>query len=223
MSCELDHLFVCTAAGAPEAGRLIEFGLTEGTPNTHPGQGTANRRFFFHNAFLELLWVHNPQEAQSEAIRPLHLWERWSGRGKETCPFGFIFRPAGQEPGGPPFPTWEYRPSYLPEPLSIEVGTNADTLTEPMLFYMAFGRRTDVRLRGQPQPREHSAGGREITRLHFGSPHADELSAELRATVDSGLVSFGAGETYLLEIGFDGESQGRSADFRPALPLVFRW
>ena len=47
MAFELDHVFICAAAGAPEAASLIAFGLTEGTPNTHPGQGTANRRFFY--------------------------------------------------------------------------------------------------------------------------------------------------------------------------------
>jgi len=46
---EVDHLFVCANLGAPEADSLIAFGLTEGAPNVHPGQGTANRRFFFHN------------------------------------------------------------------------------------------------------------------------------------------------------------------------------
>lgn len=58
-SFELDHVFIWTAAGAPEADLLRDFGLTEGPPNVHPGQGTANRRFFFHNAMLELLWVHD--------------------------------------------------------------------------------------------------------------------------------------------------------------------
>ena len=54
---ELDHLFVCTAPGAPEAEELVRFGLREGPPNRHPGQGTANRRFAFANTMIELLWV----------------------------------------------------------------------------------------------------------------------------------------------------------------------
>jgi hypothetical protein len=41
MHFELDHLFVCTAPGVPEAEKLVEFGLHEGPPNQHPGQGTA--------------------------------------------------------------------------------------------------------------------------------------------------------------------------------------
>ena len=48
MSLELDHVFVNTAPGAPEADQLLSFGLVEGSSNVHPGQGTANRRFFCH-------------------------------------------------------------------------------------------------------------------------------------------------------------------------------
>ena len=43
---EFDHLFICVDSPAKEADALIEFGLTEGSANVHPGQGTANRRFF---------------------------------------------------------------------------------------------------------------------------------------------------------------------------------
>jgi hypothetical protein len=31
MTIELDHLFICTEVGAPEADQLVAFGLTEGT------------------------------------------------------------------------------------------------------------------------------------------------------------------------------------------------
>jgi len=60
MGIELDHLFVCTALDAPAAEKLIQFGLREGLPNQHPGQGTACRRFAFFNAMIELFWVSNP-------------------------------------------------------------------------------------------------------------------------------------------------------------------
>lgn len=53
----------------------MAFGLTEGTSNSHPEQGTANRRFFFPNAMLELLWVHDEHEAQSPLVAPTRLWE----------------------------------------------------------------------------------------------------------------------------------------------------
>ena len=77
---ELDHLFLWARMGGLEADRLVAFGLTEGEPNTHLGQGTACRRFFFRNAYLEVLWVHDPIEAEAEAVRPAGLWARWCGQ-----------------------------------------------------------------------------------------------------------------------------------------------
>jgi hypothetical protein len=65
---EIDHVLIFTSVGAPEAEPLIAFGLTEGSRNRHPGQDTANLRFFFDNAMLELLWVESRDEAQSEGI-----------------------------------------------------------------------------------------------------------------------------------------------------------
>src|SRR5262245_14202678 len=103
----LDHLFICTSIDAPGAERLVEFGLAEGEPNVHPGQGTECRRFFFRNAYLELLWVKDPNEAQSDLVRPTCLWERWSRRESGSNPFGLCFRPAADLAGRPPFPTWD--------------------------------------------------------------------------------------------------------------------
>ncbi|MGE5154985.1 MAG: hypothetical protein ACM3ST_13340 [Bdellovibrio bacteriovorus] len=57
---------MCVSPGTPAAERLAAFGLTEGAPNRHPGQGTACRRFFFRNAMLELLWMDEPAAVRSE-------------------------------------------------------------------------------------------------------------------------------------------------------------
>ena len=65
MAFEFDHVFICVSVGGEEASALAAFGLTEGTPNVHPGQGTACRRFFFANSYLELLWVSNAGEARN--------------------------------------------------------------------------------------------------------------------------------------------------------------
>lgn len=62
MHLELDHLFVCTAAGAPEAEEFLRCNLREAPANQHSGQGTANRRFSFANAMIELLWVSDTKE-----------------------------------------------------------------------------------------------------------------------------------------------------------------
>jgi hypothetical protein len=220
---QLDHLFICVSSGAPEADRLTAFGLSEGAPNTHPGQGTACRRFFFRNAYLELLWVSDSTEARSETTRPTRLWERWLGRNRGACPFGLGFRPRMDRSSELPFATWEYRPSYLPPPLSIQVAKNVDVLAEPMLFLLAFAQPPDSYPATKRQLLDHRCGLRELTRVEVVRPDAGKLSPEFQAVINANLVRLRAGTKDLLELGFDGESRGKSVDFRPELPLRFRW
>jgi hypothetical protein len=223
MPVELDHVFLLVSGGGPEAERLAALGLTEAQPNRHPGQGTACRRFVFANAYLELVWVESPQEAQGEVARPLHLWERWSGRGAGTCPFGVILRPAPPGDAAPPFPAWEFRPPYLRAPLVFHVGVNADCVEEPLLFYFPVPRRPDSVPRHDRQPLEHRTGFRELTALRIFSPHAATASPAIQAVGRTAAVLFQPGPEYLMEIGFDGEGHGGRAEMRPALPLVMCW
>jgi len=205
MAAELDHVFLCVSNNAPEASALAAFGLREGRANTHPGQGTACRRFPLHNAYLELLWVNDPTEEQSAAIKPAHLWERWVGREGAACPFGIGFRPIADVSGSPPFSAWEYRPPYLPGSWSFQVATNAGALAEPMLFYLTFGQRPDSRPGARPQDLENPAGLREITRVQLIGPPAADPSPALASVSNAGLVEMREGAAHLVELGFDGE------------------
>jgi len=221
MQFELDHVFVCTDPGAPEAEEFIRFGLREGPPNTHPGQGTENRRFAFANAMIELLWVSDRAEAQSENTRRTLLWERWSGRRSGASPFGVCLRPAdSQSPAaaqsGSQFPGWDYKPSYLPEPLVLRIGDA--TVAEPMWVYLDFLRR-EYR---EANFVEHPAGIREITGLSLNTP-APLRSEALRIAAENGVLSTRPASESLLEIEFDRLRRGQSKDFRPALPLVFHF
>jgi hypothetical protein len=155
MAAELDHLFICVSPGAPEAERLIELGLVEGPRNTHPGQGTANRRFFFANGMLELLWVADEAEAQSEMAQPTLLWERWSKRNSGASPFGVILRPADGD-STPPFPGWKYSPPYF-EGRSLHISNTG--IDQPMMAFFDTASRRDY----EPRFVEHRAGFREIT------------------------------------------------------------
>lgn len=223
MTPEFDHLFICTDIGANEADRLVSFGLVEGSSNTHPGQGTANRRFFFHNAMLELLWVHDPQEAQSEPIHLTRLWERWTHRSNGACPFGIGLRPAINSSSTIAFSSWEYRPPYLPKTMSIAVGTNSEVLAEPMLFQIPFGQRPDQYPSEKAQPLNHPIGWREVTRVELMSPAANHASPEFQAVIDTIGLKLQTSEEYYVELGFDGEVQGQRLDLRPGLPLVMSW
>jgi hypothetical protein len=215
MRIELDHLFVCTAPGAPEAEELVRFGLREGPPNRHPGQGTANRRFAFANTMIELLWVSDAKEAQSECTRRTLLWERWSGREGEASPFGICLRPVDSQNTESPFPAWEYRPAYLPNSLAMHIGEAG--VEEPMWVYLSFMRRVDRVLRFV----EHPIGIREITSLALTTPVPLRSDVSQRM-VESGILSAQKGPKSLLEIGFDGNRRKEIVDFRPRLPLVFQ-
>ena len=92
---EFDHLFICVPHAALEAELLTSAGFSEGTANRHPGQGTANRRFFFDNAFIELLFAEDTIELQSPLTKPVRLEERLVSRNPQTSPFGLCFRPTG--------------------------------------------------------------------------------------------------------------------------------
>jgi hypothetical protein len=216
MRIELHHLFVCTAAGAPEAERLIQFGLREGPPNQHPGQGTANCRFAFHNAMIELVWVSDEREAQSQETKRTLLWERWSGRIDRACPFGICLRPAGSQDHDtePPFPSWNYRPRSLPDPLVMHVGEAG--IEEPMWVYLSFMRRAHR----EKWFVDHPIEIREITDLTMTTPWPLQSQASQTA-IENGILVSRTGAPFLLEIEFNGR-RDRQMDFRPYLPLIFQ-
>lgn len=222
MRLELDHFFVMVDRGAPQAEALEQFGLVEGSPNRHPGQGTANRRYFFHNAFLELLWVEDAAEAQSAATQRTGLLQRWSGRESGACPFGICFRPAATETGELPFATWDYRPGYLPPPLAIQMSTRSEQPSEPLLFHIAFGRAAIDDDPARRQPLEHPSGLRRVTRLKLTIAQHGPLSQELQAIQQHcPQVEFATGKRPLLEVGFDDELKGCHHEFVLLMPLVF--
>jgi hypothetical protein len=217
MTFELDHLFICTDVGAGD--RLVAAGLVGGASRIHHGQGTTNRCFFFHNAMVELLWVHDPEESQSEIIRPTLLWERWNNR-QTVCPFGICLR--STTPDAIAFQSWAYRPPYLPENISIAIATNP-RLTEPMLFQIPFGGRPDRFPPEKAQPLEHPLGLREITRVEIISPTAHDPSPELQAVMNTNQIQVRTGIEYCIELGFDSERQGQRIDLRSDLPMILSW
>lgn len=215
----VDHVFICTAIGAPGAERLRQFGLSEGSPNRHPGQGTACRRFFFRNAMLELLWVHDALEARSDQTRRTMLWERWSDAGRAASPFGIILRPREAREACP-FRSWQYTPPSMPD-LKLQIADGAGP-KEPMWCYMETGRAPQDAPPERRQPFEHPSGLREITGVRLVSPVLEEASVTYAMT-RAGVISSNTGPEHLLELEFDGGGQARRMDFRPDLPLIFYW
>jgi hypothetical protein len=213
-------VFVFARPGAPEASTLAALGFTEGGGKTHGGQGTANRCFFFQNAMLELIWVHDEQEARSAAIARTGLWERSQYRQTRACPFGICLRAAEHENPAAPFETWSYRPPYLPTGSEIPVAVAA-SFAEPLLF---FPRKSG----GAPaaparESGDHANGLRAIRKMRITVTDGAALTPAIRGVERLGIATFAQGPEPLMELFFDEATQGRSADLRPDMPLLLRW
>jgi len=222
MAMEIDHIFICAKPGAPEAELLKQFGLQEGSANHHPGQGTANRRFFFHNSFIELIYATNNDELLSETTQPTQLFDRLNGGTDTISPFGLCLRPdAQQNDKRAPFPSWHYRPAYLPPHLTVEIGEAPPV--EPMWFFLGFSTRPDATAEDKRQPLNHPLDVKEITRLHMGVSDMDNLSAAGHMIAELESIELFAAQQPLMEIEFDNQRQNQERDFRPALPLILRW
>lgn len=219
---EVDHIYICTDYKAPAGELLKEFGLTEGTSNTHPGQGTANRRFFFHNFMFELLWIENLDEVKSALTKPMRLFERCSKSDIDVSPFGIGFRPTSEKNEKVLFPVWDYHPLYLPDFLKIQVA-DCTPLSEPMFFYLSFVGRQDKYPAEKKENMKHKLPLKEVTSIEVHINQKNEFSeaAKIINNIDN-LLLIKDNENYL-KLTFDNWIYKKEKNFRPDIPLIIKW
>ena len=214
MTLKLDHVFILVKPEARVADRLLEQGFREGPSNTHPGQGTANRRFYFANGMLEFLWVRDANEANNGPGRDLRFPER--ATDPTASPFGMIFIPAtDQVSPNMPFAGWHYQPDYFPPPKGFHVGANSKNLMEPLCFYFPF---PDPRA-PRPQPQRNP---QMMTEVVISTP-STATHGGLEQASQADRLSVQSGEDHLMEITLDHHDSGQTEDYRPAMPLILRW
>jgi len=215
---DLDHIFICVSKGAEEARSLIEFGLIEGSPNVHPGQGTANRRFFFHNVFLELLYLEDAEQARSDVTRNTGLYERCSFINDASA-FGFCFKPGKSLNQQPIFNSWQYKPEFFPAPKCVEVATAA--FSEPMWFFIGFlGPANPDK---QKEPIHHGIPLQYLTHTRVSQPLTASPSDAWEKVDQLPQFSVFNRDEAVLELEFDHNRSAKSHDFRPELPLIIKW
>ncbi|MGJ3251684.1 MAG: VOC family protein [Elainellaceae cyanobacterium] len=214
MNLELDHVFILVEPEAQVVDRLLELGFREGPSNTHPGQGTANRRIYFANGMVEFLWVRDAHEANTGPGKDLRFPER--SQNPNASPFGAIFVPRHDATSqAMPFPGWHYQPDYFPPPKGFHVGANSKNLMEPLCFYFPFHNP------GVPRPRP-PRNAQTISEIVISTPSTDTAGVlALGSQVD--LLSMRSGQEHLMEITLDDHDSGRTEDYRPAMPLILRW
>lgn len=209
----LDHVFILTEKFAPEAELLTDLGFVEGTSNDHPGQGTANRRFFFTNAALELLYLRDAGECDDGPGQRLRLTAR--ALNPDASPFGLVAKRDGNL-DSPSFAGWRYQPEYFEPGVSFLVGENSEQLDEPLCVCMP-----DDLPSGSPQI-QSKAPFEEITELRVHVPTV-KPSPVLNTFARIEGVQIHTGISHLLELGFGDQAEGQRRDLRPNLPLIVRW
>jgi hypothetical protein len=187
---ELCHVFVFVEPGAPEAARLEEAGLRESFRRQHPGQGTTNVCYCLDNAYLELLWVEDEAAVSGPTIARTRLAERARWRETGASPIGIALRT--RVPGQPlPFPTWEYRPPYLPAGMAISVALASEDPRQPFLFRSPGSSRPDTWTDGRAGDRQRQAGLAELIGIELSLPASVPPGDELRLLAAAGLLSLG--------------------------------
>ena len=214
MNLSLDHIFIITQPGAPEAERLSEIGLIEGSSNVHPGQGTSNRRFFLYGFTIELLYVSDEEEAATGSGRGLGILSR--SQDVAASPFGIVVRVSDKE-ALPAFPGWRYTPDYFDGKMSFHVGINSDLLHEPLCICMPPSLPAPA-----PVPTEYANPDWQLTALEIDMP-TEKPSETLKhfAAIDGIHLHFG--KPHKMTMKFNNSATGSIENFFPELPLIIEW
>ena len=217
MNLELDHVFVLVEPEAIVADLLIEKGFQEGTRNQHPGQGTANRRFYFTNGMLEFIWVRDAEEAINGSGRELCFPER--ATEPNASPFGVILRKkdsSSLESSEMPFEGWSYQPIYFAPPNAFHVGANSTNISEPLCIYIPFSLPKSLTNKSEKYTNF------AISNVCIHTP-SEDIKGVLKVIDLADRLSIKDGKEHLMEITLNNHEMGCMADFRPAIPLIMYW
>ena len=158
--------------------------------------------------------MRDAHEAKTGPGRELRFPER--AVDPATSPFGIIFVPRQDAASADrPFPGWHYQPAYFPLPRGFHVGTNSHTIAEPLCFYFLFHAP------GVPKP-QPCRNSQTISDIVISTPSTN-TEGVLGLASQADRLSIRSGPAHLMEITLDHHASGRTADFRPALPLILRW
>lgn len=215
----VDHTYLWVDKGAPQMKLLENVGLQPyGNIQVHEGQGTASQAVLFKNMYLELAWVENEQE----------LTDFIAGGGVATAP------PKNwQETGESPFGVGlHYRTEDTPHlPIKAKNTASAEWMPEgssiqeieqtspyaPIVFIL----HGPLAYWDCPEKETtHDLGAKFLTGVTITVTRLDNLDQLTPQLSEHGVVALKEGDMPLLELTFDDHVQGKTLDFRPAMPLI---
>lgn len=203
----IDHIFIFTDDNGKIADDLVDFGLTEGSNRIHVGQGTTNRKFYFDNFFLEILWVHNLNEITSDKTKPMGLWQRAEYKTNHFSPFGLcivnsddtetIFKKA-----------FKYQPDYFPQGMGIDIIKNEDQIDLPWTFRLPFKGQK----KAEHEPTKHKNEISVLTKVIFEYKSISE-NTFLDHFKNQNDIQFLESSRHWINLIFDNRKQGKKQDF----------
>ena len=206
---EIDHIFIFSNNDGKEADKLVEFGFIEGSSRIHPGQGTINRKFYFENFFLEVLWVIVETEIQSELTSKTKLWERSQFDKNDFSPFGLCL--VNSELTDKLFEDSQiYQPNYFPKGMSIDIITNEKNPNLPWTFRLPY--RGEIKAHNEPT--YHENGIRQLTHTEFEIKLSNDQKGFKTYFQNSENIDFKKGQRNHLTLEFDNKSQKKEIVFK---------
>ncbi|HAS38860.1 MAG TPA: hypothetical protein DCS93_00205 [Microscillaceae bacterium] len=214
---EIDHLFIFSNTQGNEANQLVSFGLKEGSQRVHPGQGTINRKFYFENFFLEILWVHNEVEIRSSLTEPTKLWKRAEFTTNDYARFGLCLANTGDTDAI--FTNSDiYQPEFFPEGMSINFIAHEEAPHLPWTFRLPMKGNTQPK----DEPRQHSNHLKKLTKATFGVDFTKINPDFIHQFENAPMVNFTENTYPYLWLEFDHHQQGQSKNFQDlALTILY--
>lgn len=203
----IHHIFIFTDDAGKVADELVEFGLTEGSHRIHIGQGTTNRKFYFDNFYLEILWVHNVNEINSSKTKPMGLWQRAAFKSNRFSPFGLclvnsddtetVFKNA-----------FKYQPDYFPQGMEIDILKNENQSDLPWTFRLPFKGQ----MKHENEPTRHKNGMSVLTNAIFEYQSISDATY-LENLKNQPQIQFIKSSRHWLNLIFDYGKQGQKREF----------
>lgn len=205
----LHHFFLLTARPDQLAAELTQLGLTEGSSNNHPGQGTANRRFFLPGSTFEILYIRDAEEARTGPAKGLRFNDRISGAPNN--PFGLIFESEVE-----PFAGWKYYPEYFNNQWFFHIGENSEVLGEPLCIVMP-----KLPFKPDVPPSQQNVDWK-MTKLVLSFPSSEMSSTLEKVSSCEGLILL-PGQPLHMQIEFNRKQMKQSRNLMPEFPLTISW
>lgn len=212
----IDHIFIFSSESGKEVDSLIAFGFSEGSSRVHPGQGTVNRKIYFENFFLEIIWVHNEEEIKSENVQKTKLWERSNFLTNEYSRFGLGFV-------NTPDTDKLFKNSVMYQPDYFPIGTYFEIIPNDENSYLPWTFRLPLQPpKKSTEPMDHRNGIRKLTNVSFvlnSMEFKNEFVAEIEKNSD---IRFNTGSENTLTLEFDNVLKGEIKKF-DSLNLIIKY